>query len=342
MVAALAAESLVTRDPFLNPGSGGPLLSSLTSWDGWWYLGIVRDGYHAAPVIYQWHDYAFFPTFPILVRGLSIPWPALDGLMAVLLSNVLFVVALVLLYRLTTTVLDEERAAVACVLLCLFPFSFVFSMAYGESLFLVLSLGSLLAAERGRPALAATLAALAGATRLPGVLLLVPLGMILWRRTRSRTALAWLAIVPAGALAFWAYVTTLTGDPGAYGLAQSAWGRAGAGASTAVSAGGSLASQFDLLHASLLLTLLLYVFLFVFFRPDRIPAAYVAIPLLALASVMASGNIESVGRYGMVAFPFLWVLAGRRSDAMRVGWPAASAGLLGICAMLSFGGYVTP
>lgn len=342
LLAALAAENLVPRNPRLIPGSDGPLLTSLTSWDGWWYLGVVRDGYHVAPLVDQYRDYAFFPLYPILVRALSLPVPALDGLVAVILSNVLFLVALALLYRLTTLVLDEERALLACVMLCLFPFSFVFSMAYGESLFLALSLGSLLAAERGRPALAAVLAALAGATRLPGVLLVVPLALVLWRRTGSRRALAWLLVVPIGAVLFWGYVTSLTGDPGAYLVAQSAWGRAGAGASSGAGTGGSLASQFDLLHASLFVTLLVYVFLFVFFRPDRIPLPYALVSVLALATVGASGNISSVGRLAMVAFPFIWALAGRRSGAARTGWPALSAGLLGLTSLLVFAGYYQP
>ena len=46
--AALLAENVVTRNPLLTAGADGPVISSLTSWDGWWYLGIVQDGYHAA------------------------------------------------------------------------------------------------------------------------------------------------------------------------------------------------------------------------------------------------------------------------------------------------------
>ena len=56
-----------------------PLLQSLTSWDGWWYLGIVRDGYHAAPPRRPYHDYAFLPLFPMLVRLLALPSPGWEG-----------------------------------------------------------------------------------------------------------------------------------------------------------------------------------------------------------------------------------------------------------------------
>ncbi len=49
-LAAFAAEHLVARNPKLVPGSGIPLLSSLTSWDGWWCLGIARNVHPAAPI----------------------------------------------------------------------------------------------------------------------------------------------------------------------------------------------------------------------------------------------------------------------------------------------------
>ena len=337
---AVAAENLLPHNPNLVGASGGPIISSLTTWDGWWYLGIARSGYHAAPLVDQYHDYAFFPLYPALVRLLSLATPAFDGLAAVILSNVLFLVALWLLYRLTADVLDEERALWSCMLLAVFPFSWVFSMAYGESLFLMLSLGSLLAAERGRAGWAAVLASLAGLTRLPGVLLIVPLALILWRRLGDRRRLAWLVLVPLGAIAFLAWVGSYASGAGGFGGAQAAWGRNGIGAAAA--AGGDLASELDPLRLSFLVSLLAYVFLLVYVRPDRIPLAYATIPVLTLASVFATGNLQSIGRLGMVAFPFMWLLAGRRSRWFRSGWPIVSAGLLTVLSALIFAGWYQP
>ena len=339
-LAAATAESLIPRNPNLVGASGGPILTSLTSWDGWWYLGIARNGYHVAPLTGQYHDYAFFPLYPALVRLLALATPAFDGFVAVLLSNGLFLVGLWLLYLLTREVLDEERALWSAVLLCLFPFSWVFSMAYGESLFLALSVGSLLAAERGRAGWACALASLAGLTRLPGVLLIVPLALILWRRVPQRRALAWLVVVPLGAALFAVYVGQLTGSLGAYSAAQSAWGRSGV--VTAAAGGQSLGASFDPLRASFLVTLLVLVFLLVYLRPDRIPLPYALLPVLTLASVFASGNLQSVGRLGMVAFPYLWVVAGRRSAWFRSMWPALSAGLLAMMSVAIFAGWYQP
>ena len=61
LAAALAAEYLIVRNPLLIPGDGSPILTSLTSWDAWYYLGIVRDGYHADPVAGLYRDTAFLP-----------------------------------------------------------------------------------------------------------------------------------------------------------------------------------------------------------------------------------------------------------------------------------------
>ena len=80
LAAALVAELLVPRNPLLTGGDGAPILQSLTSWDGWWYLGIVRDGYHAAPLDGAYHDYAFLPLYPMLVRLLATPFPGWEGL----------------------------------------------------------------------------------------------------------------------------------------------------------------------------------------------------------------------------------------------------------------------
>jgi hypothetical protein len=339
IVAAGIAENVVSRNPRLTSGDNAPILRSLTSWDGWWYLGIVREGYHPAAQAGAYHDYAFPPLFPALVRAVCSPFPGLAGPLSVLLANGLFLIALLLLYRLTCRVLDPERAVRACVLLCLFPFSAVFSMAYTESLFLVLMLGSLLAAECGQAPRSAILAALAGLTRLTGVLLLLPLGILLWPRLADRRRLLWLIVVPAGALLFGAFVAELTGHLSALFEAQRAWGRTGL---TVGPAEGSPVASANPLGLSLVLTLLGYVFLFVFFHPDRIPAAYSVLAVLLLAVPALSGTLESIGRYGMIAFPFLWALAGRGSRAMRYGWPVVSAVLLGAVSVVSFAGWYVP
>lgn len=345
LAAAWLAENVVARNPLLTAGDPAPILRSLTSWDGWWYLGIVRTGYHAEPIVDAYHDYAFLPAYPGLVRLLSLPVPGWEGLVAVLLANVLFVVGIVLLVRLTEPLFGWATATRSAALMALFPFSAAFSMAYSESLFLVLMLGAFLAAERARIGWTGILLALATLTRLQGVVLILPLAWLLWERSGcARPTVRWLPLVlgPVAAAVLVAGTAWVAGDPTAFGGAAAAWGRSGLGPGETGSLATGLAGPFAIVHAVNLVVLLGAVFLFVFVRTDRVPIPYVALPASFLALVIASGSIESVGRYVAPAFPNYWILARRRRWIGRVAWPAASGVLLVIVSTVIFAGWFVP
>jgi hypothetical protein len=350
LLAALVGENLVARNSLLTAGDGGPILRSLTSWDGWWYLGIVRDGYHAAPLDGAYQDYAFLPLYPMLVKALALPVPGWEGLVAVLLSNALFVVGIVLLVRLTAPHFGQAFAYRSAALLAIFPFTAVFSMAYAESLFLVLMLGAFLAAERGRAGPAGLLLALATLTRLQGVALIVPLAWILWERAGRPRAIrrSWLFLLlgPLAALGAYAWVIWLTGDAASYAAAQGAWGRSGLGGDATGTLGDALTNTAAVAvlftQAVNFVALIGAMFLFVFVRRDRIPPPYVSVPALFLGMVFLSGSIQSIGRLLMPAFPYQWILAGRRGIGGRWIWPAVSVTLLFLLTTVMFAGWFVP
>ena len=237
----------------------------------------------------------------------------------------LFVVALALLVALTVPLLGRDIAVRSAALLALFPFSAAFSMAYAESLFFVLALGAFLAVARGRPAIAGLLLALATLTRLQGVVLLIPLLWLLWERER-RPRPMWIALLlgPIAAAAAFSWVAGFTGDPASYGSAQAAWGRSGLGGDPTGSLGAGLTGAVAMIHLVDLAVLIGATFLFVFVRRDRIRLAYASVPVLFLVMVFASGSIQSIGRLMMPAFPYQWILAGRRGWLGRVGWIRAT------------------
>lgn len=341
VAAALLAEQVVGRNPLLTSGDGAPILRSLTAWDGWWYLGVARNGYHVQPIVGSYHDYAFLPGWPALVRVLSWPWPDYAGLVSVVSANVLFLVGIALLVRLGRVVLGDERAIWGAALLALLPFSAVYSMAYGESLFLCLSVGALLAAERDRRMLAGVLVALAALARLQGAVLAVPVGLILFLRDgrRLRWSQAWVLLGPLAAIAFVGGVGLFAGGSNAYGAAQAAWGRSGVGAAAADQAlGGSL----SLVNVAQLVTLVIALFALVYVRVDRIPLPYVVVAVLPLVLVFASGTLESVGRHVTSSFPYAWILAGRRARWFRVAWPIVSGALLLALSTAMFAGRYVP
>jgi Gpi18-like mannosyltransferase len=304
----------------------------------------VRDGYHAAAFPGGYHDYAFLPLYPMLVKLLALPVPGWEALVAVVLSNVLFGIAILLLVRLTEPLFGRAVAYRSAGILALFPFSAAVSMAYAESLFMVLMLGAFLAVERQRAVAAGVLLALATLTRLQGVVLVLPLAWILWERAgRSRPRASWLALLlgPLAAAGAFAWVVWLTGDVSAYAAAQGGWGRLGLGGDPQ----GSLAAGFTgaaaLVHAIDFAVLLSATFLFVFVRRDRIPAAYVSVPALFVVMVFVSGSIQSIGRLLLPAFPYSWMLAGRRGTLGRA-WPAISGVLLFAVSALMFSGWFVP
>jgi Mannosyltransferase (PIG-V) len=210
----------VTR-PF---GSVGDLLvAPAARWDSVWFLNIAHDGYNAGG-----DRAAFFPLYPLLVEVVGVLGSPLLG--AIALSLVAFVGALAALHRLALIELGPDAARWAVLSLALFPGSLWFSAAYSESLFLLVSVGAVLAARQGRWAWAGVLGALGASTRSAGLLLVVPLALLWWgaRPRRFRDA-AWIAVVPLGLGAYCSYLAATGASATAPFSSQDTWHRALAG-----------------------------------------------------------------------------------------------------------------
>jgi hypothetical protein len=141
------------------------------------------------------------------------------------------------------TLRAREGARLAVLVTAFSPMAFFFSAVYSESVFLALSVGVFLTARRGRWAWAGVLGALAGATRSTGLVLALPALLIYlygpredrppdgagggWLRPRYRVRrdLLWLALLPAGAAAYAAWLGLAGGDPLSPFHAESAWNR---------------------------------------------------------------------------------------------------------------------
>lgn len=345
----LAAALLVEAGTFVvNPrllhGDPAPILRSLTTWDGDWFVGIARNGYHLEAFgDTGYHDYAFFPLYPMLVRVLALPWPNLVGLIAIALNVALFALALILLVRLARPHLGESRAIRAAALLALFPFSFVFTMAYSETLTLVLVVLSFLAVERGHAGRAGIAFGLASLTRAQSAFYIVPL--LLAARRQGGWRLRWLALGlgPLATLSYIVWVAFFTGSWNGYFGSYAAWGRnTGGAAAGSGSVSQALAGPLALYFATLMVLLMISVGLFVFARRDRIPVEYLAIPAIALVMLLVSGSLEAVGRVVLLSFPYSWILASREHPVWRYGWPVLSVALLAGFSVLTFAGWWIP
>ncbi|MFI5254804.1 MAG: mannosyltransferase family protein [Candidatus Limnocylindrales bacterium] len=227
---AVVVERFMTPDPAGPAGSalqatGRPLLASLTSWDAVYYLDIARDGYGAGPVNGPYPDTVFFPLYPATVAGAA---KVLGGdlpLAAVVVANGAGLAGLFVVHALARRRLSESGALLATTLVAIQPGAVAFAMAYSDSLFLLLAVGCLLAAERGSRPLAGVLGLLAALTRLPGVLLILPLLVLfaLADGRRPRPSWLWALGPPAGLAAFCLAIGGVTGDPLTPISAQVSW-----------------------------------------------------------------------------------------------------------------------
>ncbi len=352
LVAALAAEAgrpldvatTLTDDGARVLWTSAPLLRSLTSWDGVYYLGIATGGYHVGAVNGPYPDTVFFPLLPALIRvGSSLTGldPALVG---VLIANVALAIALPLLYMLGVRVLgDEARALRAAALMGIAAGGTAFSIAYSDAVFLVLALVAFLVAERGRAGLTGILYAAATLTRLPGIALGLPLAMVLLARNPFRLGdLAWLLLGPLALAGFLGYVWNLTGDPLAVLHGQASWdaprdaGGYPGGPIEILGWNVDVATGVILAGAALGSLLLLATVAIAAARRAQIPWPYVALGLLWLGSIVLSLRVVSSDRYLAVAWPILWVLATPRRRLVRLGWPFASATALFALSYASF------
>lgn len=217
----------------------------MAKWDTQHYLAIAFDGYvegHGglppAP-----NRPAFFPLYPGLVHLLSGfgSSPAAVLIAAYAVSLACFFGALVLLQRLTVIELGERYVKPTLLLLAFFPTALFFGIPYTESLFLLLAVGAFLAARTGHWAIAGAILALASATRVQGLLLVVPVALLylygpradrdpapsreFWPRYRIGPEAAWLLLAPLGVVAFSAYLHFAQGDTFAWLHAQEVFGR---------------------------------------------------------------------------------------------------------------------
>ena len=220
-----------TREPYITVASRADVRE--VGWlalnnDAGWYAGIARNGYERQAFnTERQHNWAFFPLHPLIWRYAS----RLTGeqpFTGMALSNLFFLVALVLLYRLVREFGYDGAVADRTVFyVAAFPSSYFFSLPWTESLFLCLAVGCVYAAKRDAWWLAGAVGALSTATRVSGVYLL-PVLLILYVQKhglRVRANALGLLLIPTGLLAFSLYLYLITGNPLAFKDILVTWGR---------------------------------------------------------------------------------------------------------------------
>jgi hypothetical protein len=196
--------------------------------DARWYLDIAENGYERASFNTRTaHNWAFFPLYPVIVRLAANITKEL-ALTGMVLSNVFFFAALVILHKTTLEFgFDKSVANRSIFYLAAFPTSYFYSVPMTESLFLLLTVIAFYAAKRNQWFGAGLAAGLASATRFAGIVLLpsLALGYWEWRRSGLQRNILSFFLMPVGLLTFMVFLHSVTGDYFAFRDVQVAFGR---------------------------------------------------------------------------------------------------------------------
>ena len=228
--AQLAVDARADGTP--EPSAFETITNVLTSWDGRWYLELVRRGYPDSippDITYEQLEAraAFFPVYPWSVRALDAVLPGGDTVAALALNFVLGAIALVLVGLIARRLYSISAAARAMTLFAVFPGSFVLSFAYSEATLIVLAAACLLLLLDERWILAGVTAAVATGARPNGIALVVACAVasfIAIRTSRDWRSLVAPVLAPIGFIGFQWYVDRTAGERGAWFRVQSeAW-----------------------------------------------------------------------------------------------------------------------
>ncbi len=300
--------------------------NALANWDGAWYGSIAIHGYEYAPDGRR-HNVAFFPLLPLVAAPFvhTFPWPVLAGV----LSNLAFLAALTVLYRLTSRRFDAIAANWCVAFAVLLPPSLFSGLAYPQSLFLLCSAGALYLFDRNRDLAGGGAGALASAASPLGV----PLGCamlldgILQRRGRAILA-GIIALCGVGAFAL--YCAIHFGDALAFVHAQRAWRRSGFGFDAHAWRMILLSlTSLDGLRQNVMVLLVPLGALAVIAQARGLGRLMTLYALLALAMLVFSGTPFSVDRNAYAIAPVLIAIS---ALVRRV--PPAGYVILALCAVL--------
>jgi hypothetical protein len=318
----------------------------LARYDSGWYAGIAENGYGGAPARGEQSAHAFFPLYPMAVRGVRRLFSMDTFAAGQLVSLLCFFAAGLLFAAEGRRRLGEKGGREALIFLLLYPTAFFFAAVYSESLFLLLALLAFRFARKGHTAAAALFGFLAGISRLTALAIAIPLAIetlqaerVRGSRSRAALAAAVTGLAPVAGVLLWVFgMGWLAGESGLYFRIQEAWHREAsplegirqffAALPERIARGDARehpAFLLDYAHAALFAALAVYQAR----RRRFADAAWTAAALLLPA---ATGISASLPRYVLVVYPAFFALAeifhGR--PRLRLAWWIGSALLLAV------------
>lgn len=346
VVAAEAVWSRINNEQ--PPGGLSGLVEVFNSWDGHWYMEVVRSGYphNIMPnVTYFVSDAraAFFPLYPQVVRFLDAIVPGGPVTVALLLNIVLGLCFVLLSGLIARQIFDIKTAQKTMILVALFPGSFVLSWAYSEALLLTLAALCFLALHRHYWLLAGILAAFGTAARPNGLALVAACAvaaLIAIKEDKEWRALIAPLLAPLGFVGFMVFLRQHTGEDLAWFRVQrEAWKEGTSFGATAVTRTfdffvNPTSSPTSLLTAASMVALIISL---IALWKHRIPMMYVAYSAVVIALMLLPATVTARPRFLFTAFPLLFPVAKMLRDDDDKWWPVVvlvmATGLVTVTAM---------
>ena len=289
-------------------------------WDGPYYRSIVEHGYPAFVPDAGREDLAsgaFFPLYPLLVRGVTAVTGTHTVGTGVVVNVLLGAVAVLLVHLAAREVLPEGTAFRAAVLFAVLPGGAVFTLFLADPLLVVLCAAGLLFLARRQWLLAGLVGAAATATRPNGVGLVVAAAVAAWlaiRDDRDWRALAAPVLAPLGMIGYWAYLGAHTGVWDAWFVIQDRFWhqRLDLGIEFAY----IIKNPIELLgDGSYVVVELGFPFLLLVAwcirRGARLPPVPAAFTATLVAQMVLYSGVGPRPRFLLVAFPLTWLIAQR-------------------------------
>ncbi|MBV1849618.1 glycosyltransferase family 39 protein [Catellatospora sp. NEAU-YM18] len=260
---------------------------------------------------------AFFPLYPMLVRGVHAVLPLPVDTVAVLVSWLAALAAAWGVFAVGAHLHDRRTGVLLALVWGLLPHAIVESMAYTEAIFTAFVAWALYAVLRERWVAAGVLTLLAGLTR-PTALALIPVvglaALLAVIRTRGRSWRPWvaLALAPLGWLGYVLWVAQRTGRlDGWFRIQDEGWGsRWDGGVYTAKTVAKLLKENSSLDTYLVSLVLVVAVALFAISIIDRQPWQLLLFSgLILLITLGGAGYFNAKARFLLPAFALLLPVA---------------------------------
>jgi hypothetical protein len=308
---------------FQHPGYIGPI--PLANMDGIHYLRIANTGY------FQYGE-AFFPLYPLVIKIFSSIIPLPPAQIAWEISFVSFTAALLVLYDM----LQEKSTEVArwtIIFLLAFPTAFFFTAVYSEGIFFLISLLCFYFLRKRKWWVAGIFGALASATRLFGVLLLIPMILeyfALPKKSRRLSVALSFCIVLLGLVFYMIFLYQRSGDPLLFFHVQPAFGANRSGTTIILlpqvfwrygkiiftafmqpTPASYMVTVFELLTTVGALSVIYYGW------KKKISLSYLLYSLFAVLLPTLTGTLSSMPRYVLSAFPIFMILGTIRNNTIK-------------------------